>query len=120
MGSTITRLGPRPTGQDRSGNGIRVPITNDPTLEGLVLLFQFVAITPDGQDFVASDVFGATILAAEGTDGPEDGGGPRIWATMTEAQRKAALKAGRTWAEPLAKRLPRFERSVYQIVQSMR
>jgi hypothetical protein len=97
--------------------GIGIPLPNDPILEGLVLLFQFVAIVPGGLDFVISDVFGVTVLSA-GSGGDASGG--RVWATMSSEEREAALKAGLAWLGTLNKRLPGHGRSVYEMVQSLR
>ncbi|MFQ5503467.1 MAG: hypothetical protein ACE5F1_01565 [Planctomycetota bacterium] len=76
-------------------------IPNDPVLQGLVMLFQYVAIAPNAsQDTVVSDVFGSTILPAPsggGSHASETGPRAPTWAKMTAKRRAEARKAFGQW-----------------------
>jgi hypothetical protein len=110
-------------GKKSLGVGMPLTIPDDSELEGLVMLFQVVAITPDGQNFVASDVFGTTILGESETDArPSDKSnkGQRIWATMSREARARAYRRGEAWLQTLTKRIPEREKTVFQTIQAMR
>lgn len=124
--ATVDFVATLDVGKKSLGVGLPIIVPDDPALAGLVMLFQYVAITPDGQSFVASDVFGTTILGESETDH----GSPRrskdassrgkVWAQMSPDARERALRAGKAWLHTLERRIPGREQSVYETVQSMR
>ncbi len=103
-------------GRNKSPTGYFLPIPNDSTLAGTIVLGQFAALAPSGQGFVVSDVFGTTIhpapdpaLTAKTATRP---------AKLTPEQRKNAYNSVLKWMKQCMRK-PKNGPTLYQLLKKL-